>query len=92
MNRFDAKQHSLSSKESNRFDRNILATIISNYVAQKKLAELSGIFICSEPSKIFSELFAEQYPDKSFEDFFIASDHSGKSFDFQKLIASNLMG
>ena len=92
INSFEAKQHPLSSKESNRFDRNILATIISNYVAQKKLAELSGIFICSEPSKIFSELFAEQYPDKNFEDFFIASDHSGKSFNFQKLIASNLMG
>ena len=92
INSFEAKQHSLSSKESNRFDRNILATIISNYVAKKKLAELSGIFICSEPPKIFSELFAEQYPDKNFEDFFIASNHLGKSFDFQKLIASNLMG
>ena len=92
INSFEAKQLPLSSKESNRFDRNALATIISNYVAKKKLAELSGIFICSEPSKPFSEIFAEQYPDKNFEDFFIASDHSGKSFDFQKLIASNLMG
>jgi nucleoside-diphosphate-sugar epimerase len=92
INNFEDKQHPLVSKESNRFDRNILATIISNYIAQKKLAELSGIFICSEPSKPFSEIFAEQYPDKNFEDFFIASDHSGKSFNFQKLIASNLMG
>ena len=92
INSFETKQHSLSSKESNRFDRNTLATIISNYVAKKKLAELSGIFTCSEPSKPFSEIFAEQYPDKNFEDFFIASNHLGKSFDFQKLIASNLMG
>jgi|TARA_B110000438_G_scaffold111063_1_gene108897 hypothetical protein len=89
---YDGKQHLLASKDCNRFDRDILSKIISNYIAQKKLAELSGIFICSEPPKLFSQLFTEQYPDKNFEDFFIASNHSGKSFDFQKLIASNLMG
>jgi nucleoside-diphosphate-sugar epimerase len=92
INSFEDKQYSLASKESNRFDRNILAKIISNYIVQKKLAELSGIFICSEPPKLFSELFTEQYPEKNFEDFFIASNHFGKSFNFQKLIASNLMG
>ena len=92
INNFDGNKYLLASKESNRFDRNKLAIIISNYILQKKLADLSGIFICSEPSKPFSQIFREQYPNKSFEDFFVASDHLGKSFDFQKLIASDLMG
>ena len=92
INNFDGNKYPLKSKESNRFDRNNLARIISNYIVQKKLADLSGIFICSEPSKPFLQIFREQYPDKNFEDFFIASDLKGKSFDFQKLITSDLMG
>jgi nucleoside-diphosphate-sugar epimerase len=89
---FDGQQYPLASKESNRFNRDVLAAIISNYIAKKKLAKLSGIFICSEPPKAFSQIFHEQYPNKNFQDFFIASDHSGKSFDCQELIASSLMG
>jgi len=89
---FDGKQHPLISKESNRFNRDMLATIISNYITQIELAELSGIFICSEPAKSFLEIFAEQYPDKRFKDFFVSSDHLGKSFDCRKLIDSGLMG
>ena len=89
---FDGQHHHLTSNESNRFNRDVLATIISNYISIKKLSKLSGVFICSEPPKPFAQIFLEHYPNKQFEDFFIASDHAGKSFDYQQLLASNLMG
>ena len=89
---FDGQQHHLTSNESNRFNRDVLATIIANYISIKKLSKLSGVFICSEPPKSFAQIFLEHYPNKKFEDFFIASDRSGKSFDYRQLLASNLMG
>jgi nucleoside-diphosphate-sugar epimerase len=89
---FDGQQYPLASKESNRFNRDVLAAIISNYITIKKLAKLSGILICSEPPKAFSQIFLEQYPNKNFKDFFIPSNYSGKSFNCQELIASSLMG
>ena len=92
VNNFESQKFQLKLKAANRFDRNALADIISNYIARKKLSHLSGVFICSEISKGYAELFKEQCPGQAFEHFFIPSDQSGKSFDPQKLIDSGLMG
>ncbi|MGY8792463.1 MAG: hypothetical protein ACKVI9_02205 [Gammaproteobacteria bacterium] len=91
-NSFESQKFQLKLKAANRFDRNALADIISNYLTKKKLSHLAGVFICSEISKGYAELFREQCPGKVFEDYFIPSDQSGKSFDPQKLIDSGLMG
>jgi dTDP-4-dehydrorhamnose reductase len=92
VNSFESQKFQLKLKAANRFDRNALAEIISNYLTKKKLSHLAGVFICSEISKGYAELFREQCPGKVFEDYFIPSDQSGKSFDPQKLIDSGLMG
>ena len=92
VNNFEGKKFQLASKEANRFDRNVLSKVVSRYIDNLELCHLNGLFICSEPSKKYSQIFEDLFPGKSFEDFFITPDYLGKTFDWKKLIESGLMG
>ena len=88
---FDGKKYPLRFAEANMFSRTNLALVIANYICNKQSADISGPLICSEQARKYSEIFSLVCPDQSFEDFFIASDKIGKSFDPQKLLDSGLM-
>ena len=77
--------------EANIFDRDQLTKIIKNYIQDKEFSKISGPLICSDSAIKYREIFSTVCPDYSFDDFFISSDETGKTFNPQKLIDSGLM-
>ena len=88
---FDGKKYPLRFSEANLFSRDNLASVIKNYLCNQEQTQIYGVLICSEKSQSYSEIFSRICPECSFQDFFIASDTIGKSFDPQKLSDSGLM-
>ena len=88
---FDGTKYPLPFNEANSFSRDDLALVMKNYLCNKEQTQISGVLICSEKAQSYSEIFSRICPQSSFQDFFIASDTIGKSFDPQKLFDSGLM-
>ena len=88
---FKGKKYPLRFVEANMFDRDQLSKIIKNYIQDKEFSKVTGPLICSDSAIKYSEIFSNVCPDYSFDDFFISSDETGKTFNPQKLIDSGLM-
>ena len=88
---FKGKKFPLRFVEANMFDRDQLSKIIKNYIQDKEFSKVTGPLICSDSAIKYREIFSTVCPDYSFDDFFISSDETGKTFNPQKLIDSGLM-